>query len=88
MTFRLDFNPELVHTVPTDELPEGWDARPPTRASQEVGDAWLDVGPSPILRVPSVVVPGEFNLVIAPDHPDFPSIRVSPPEPTGFDPRL
>ncbi|MBI2497892.1 MAG: RES domain-containing protein, partial [Opitutae bacterium] len=40
------------------------------------------------LRVPSVVVPGEFNYLLNPAHPDFKRVKIGKPEPFSFDPRL
>ena len=84
--FRVAFAAELVTDV--RDLPDGWDAHPPGRASQAVGDAWLRDGPTPVLRVPSVIVPAGFNYVLAPDHPGFRRIRIGGPEPMRLDPRL
>ena len=41
-----------------------------------------------VLRVPSVIVPEEYNYVINPEHPDFPLITFLPPVMFRFDPRL
>jgi len=65
------FPETLMHTLNPDDLPTGWDARPAGAASQRVGDAWLKAGESLVLRVPSVVVPGEFNYLINPVHPQY-----------------
>jgi RES domain-containing protein len=70
------------------DLPAGWDARPYTSVSQRVGDAWLESGRSLALRVPSVVVPYDSNLLINPDHPDFARLAVGEPVSIPIDPRL
>ena len=41
-------------TLGVEDMPEGWDTRPHSGASQAVGDAWLDEGGTVALRVPSV----------------------------------
>jgi RES domain-containing protein len=41
-----------------------------------------------VLRVPSVVVPNEFNYVLNPSQPAFPRVRIGDPIPFPFDPRL
>jgi RES domain-containing protein len=43
---------------------------------------------SAVLAVPSVIVPGEPNLLLNPAHADFKSIAIGKPEPFSFDPRL
>jgi RES domain-containing protein len=53
-----------------------------------IGDAWFDASQSVALRVPSVVVRGEYNLLLNPEHPDMAQIAIGRPEPFFFDPRL
>jgi len=50
-------------------LPLGWDAVPEGRVSLDLGDAWLAAGDSPVLVVPSAIVPEESNVLIDPAHP-------------------
>ena len=50
-------------------LPTTWDAIPAGMASVEVGSKWLASLSSPILMVPSVIVPEEFATLINPRHP-------------------
>ena len=50
-------------------LPVTWAAIPAGRASAAVGSAWLGSLRSPILLVPSVVVPEERASLINPKHP-------------------
>ena len=51
-------------------LPPTWSAVPAGRASVKVGSAWLASLRSPILLVPSVVVPEERAALVNPLHPD------------------
>jgi RES domain-containing protein len=55
----------------------GWDAIPTGKASLDAGDAWAAGGASALLRVPSVIVPEECNILINPLHPDARSITAS-----------
>ena len=50
-------------------LPPAWGAIPAGKASAKFGSAWLVSQRSPILLVPSVVVPEEFAALINPAHP-------------------
>jgi RES domain-containing protein len=86
--FAVDIPDALMLTVDLKALPQGWDAQPGTRASTDVGDAWFDTGASVALRVPSVVVRGEFNLLLNPQHLDVARITIGKPEPFVFDPQL
>ena len=55
-------------------LPVGWDADPAGRASIQFGTAWLRSGVSAVLRVPSLIVPEECNVLIDPLHLECRSI--------------
>ena len=85
---EVTFDESLVQAVAVASLPVGWDARPPGAASQAIGDKWLMSATSPVLQVPSVIVPAEHNYVLNPDHPDFDRIKIGPPAPFPIDPRL
>lgn len=52
------------------------------------GDRWLAEGRSLALRVPSVVVPQEANVILNPAHPDFAAVRVAETARFRFDPRM
>lgn len=72
------FPETAVATLAEDNLPEGWDARPEPTSAQVAGDEWLDRLITPVLAVPSVIIPPELrydplylNYVINPKHPDF-----------------
>ena len=49
-------------------LPANWDAVPAGRASVQVGSTWLASLDSPVLVVPSVIVPEEDVVLINPRH--------------------
>lgn len=57
-----------------NDLPQAWAAIPAGNASVHFGSAWLLSKRSPILIVPSVIVPEERTVVINPLHPQSGSI--------------
>ena len=60
----------LMHEVASlASLPPTWAAIPAGGASVKVGSNWLTSLRSPILLVPSVIVPEEFAALINPRHP-------------------
>lgn len=69
-------------------LDDGWDERPVSRVSQDIGDHWIKEGLSAILRVPSVIMPDGYNYLVNIHHPDFKKIKIGKPQPLAFDPRL
>ena len=82
------FDEELLEELSFARLPSDWDAEPPNYSSKSIGDAWLVSGSSPILSVPSVMVPEERNFLLNPNHKLFSRIRIGSPVPCKFDPRL
>jgi RES domain-containing protein len=83
---QIEFDQSLV--IDLDELPADWRRVPPTPSTQTVGDRWVSSSTSAILRVPSVVVPGEFNFLVNPQHADFRRIEMREPQAFPFDQRL
>jgi RES domain-containing protein len=65
----------------------GWDANK-MGVSQAYGEAWQASRRSLLLLVPSVVARMELNVLINPDHPEFPRIAHSLHQPVWWDRRL
>ena len=57
-------------------------------ASRQIGDEWLESKSTPVLEVPSVLVPRQTNYLINPEHPLFGAIQVLEITPFAFDSRL
>ncbi len=69
---RLDVPDEawdVRDTLDVADLPVTWSAIPAGRASVQIGADWLRAGTSPILVVPSVIVPEEQATLVNPLHP-------------------
>jgi RES domain-containing protein len=77
---------EWVH-IPS-KLPAGWDKIPPGDASRAFGGRFLERNQHVALRVPSVVVKGEYNTLLNPAHERFVDLVVKKPIPFVFDQRL
>lgn len=86
--FPVDFDEELLEELSIRSLPSDWDAEPPKDSTKFIGDAWVAGGSSPVLSVPSVIVPEERNFLLNPNHKLFSRIRIGSPVPCKFDPRL
>lgn len=86
---RLDLPQDavLLDIRTLESLPANWrDDEPWT---QDAGVRWRASGASLGLWVPSVVEPGESNLVLNPDHAQFPAIQVAVERnPFKFDDRM
>ena len=77
-----------IQEVIPEDLPDDWYSKPPTITTQIIGDDFVFQNESAILKVPSSIVPQEFNYLINPNHPDAKKIKVIGKIPMNFDPRL
>jgi len=83
---RCDFDEKLVSGMA--DLPKNWRDYPAPPALQAIGDEWVRSARSAVLRVPSVIVPGESNYLLNPAHPKFRKIAIGTPEKFELDVRL
>ena len=77
-----------ARTETPGSLPVGWDAEPSGRVSIQAGSAWIRSAACALLRVPSVIVPDEYNVLINPSHPDSKRIKAVKIRRWLYDPRL
>ena len=82
------FDEAVVKALDPKTLPANWKRRPAPAAVRAIGDAWVASGQSAVLRVPSVIVPGESNYLLNPTHPGFGRLAIGKPQPFRLDPRL
>jgi RES domain-containing protein len=80
------FDDSLIESIDTSLLPSGWQSlvAPSWLPLQRLGGEWLTSKRSPVLRVPTVLVPGQSNYVLNPEQPDFARIKTGIP--IGFVP--
>jgi len=70
------------------DLPRDWDAKPPTLTTQTIGDDFVYNKDAAVLKVPSSIVPQEFNYLINPNHPEAKRIKIKETYPMVFDRRI
>ena len=78
----------LILEVNSNDLPPGWDSKPPSLITQQIGDDFVEQGDAAVLKVPSSIVPQEFNYLINPQHPDSKRILVKRTSSMFFDSRF
>src|SRR5580658_1617758 len=83
---ELEFDASLVWSPA--KLPANWKRWPSPKANAAVGDHWARSGRSAVLKLPSAIVPTEFNYLLNPAHPDFGKISLGRPQVFKADPRL
>jgi RES domain-containing protein len=84
----VEFDTKQVITFKLADLPSDWNANPPGEATQKLGDAWIKSEASLVLKVPSSIIPDEYNYLINPLHPDFKTITIGSAQSFHFDKRI
>ena len=74
--------------VKIEDLPDNWNAKPPTTITQTIGDDFVSYNEAAVLKVPSNIVPQEFNYLINPNHNDARKIKKVNISSMIFDSRL
>ena len=90
MVISIADDPDLVRQVNTRNLPTNWQSETTEQdATQRIGSAWYIQKESLLLKVPSAIIPYEYNYVINTGHPDFISkVQLVRTEDYSWDKRL
>jgi RES domain-containing protein len=81
-------DPIIFKEVLETDLPKGWKTFPFISVTQSLGDLFIHENMNAVMKVPSAVVPGDFNYLLNPRHPDFGRIEIIKTEPYEFDERF
>lgn len=84
----IDIPDDSVTETHIKDLPVDWRSFPHSNSTQKLGDRFVHEGKFLVLKVPSVVVQGEYNFLINPKHEEAAKVRVVNKEPFLFDKRL
>jgi len=74
--------------IKLEDLPSDWKTIPPLRSTRLLGDKFIDDKKYLSMKVPSVVVQGEFNFLLNPRHNRMKEVEIISIEPFQFDSRL
>lgn len=72
----------------TNDLPVRWDELPTSASAQALGRTWLEGGQTLAMRVPSVVLPEENNVIVNPLHQGYAQVQLTLIRPFTFDRRM
>lgn len=75
-----------IEPLSVDSLPQDWSED--VEATRAIGSEWLRSTRSALLRVPSVLVPATFNVLLNPAHLDSRKIAITSVVEYPFDLRL
>lgn len=77
-----------IKDVLETDLPTDWKEFPHPVSTQRFGDDFVSENKFCLLRIPSVVTKGDFNLLINSNHKDFGRIKITEIEKFPFDKRI
>lgn len=77
-----------IQEVKLEDLPDAWDAKPPRLITQLISDDFVSYNEAPVLKVPSSIIPQEYNYLINPSHPQASYIKIIDTTKMVFDQRL
>ncbi len=80
--------PDDVTNINIEILPTGWNRYPEPISLRYYGDAFIAENKHLLLKVPSAVVPQEYNYLLNPRHPRASKVKIISREPFNFDRRL
>lgn len=77
-----------IEEISLDDLPENWRMFSSYRVTQPIGSDWYRRKQCLLLKVPSAVVPGDYNLLIHAAHPAYDQVKLTDRIPFPFDERF
>jgi RES domain-containing protein len=77
-----------IKEITLKELPRNWRSFPAPPELANIGASWIRSKDSLLLRVPSVIMPPEMNVLINPAHSEMIGVRIIEIEAYSFDKRL
>jgi len=80
--------PDDYITVDIASLPDNWKEFPEPNILKQIGNSFLERNENLLLKVPSALVPDEFNYIMNPLHSNAALVRVVNSSPFVFDDRL
>lgn len=89
MMITIDVPKKLkIKTIDAAELPKNWNEFPYNKSTQKIGDQFIQENKYCLLKVPSAVTKGDFNILLNPNHPDFSKIKIKSIDSFPFDQRI
>ena len=77
-----------ITEIDLKDLPENWRDSPTPSATKIFGTNLLNLGNSLVLKIPSAIIPQEFNFLLNPAHADSKNFKILSVEDFVYDFRL
>lgn len=69
--YRIDIDETLIIELDQSYLPDDWQEDPAPSSTAQIGDEWLESEMSLCLKIPSTIVPREYNCLLNLQHAAF-----------------
>lgn len=79
---------KLIKGISYEMISDELDKKKVQAQFQTIGDNWIQSQSSLVLKVPSIIIPEEFNYLINPLHKDFHKVKIKETKLFRFDERL
>jgi len=80
--------PDDFFAIDIKLLPGNWNEYPEPNILKQIGNAFLQKNEYLLLKVPSAIVPEEFNCLMNPSHPKAVKVKITNKSPFSFDERI
>ena len=77
-----------MEEISLNDLPKKWRMYTSYQNTQPIGSDWYRRKQGLLLKVPSAVVPGDFNVLIHAAHPEYEKVKLKDRIPFPFDERF
>ena len=79
---------DSIDVCQVENLPIHWAESPPPDVLKTVGDSFVRSNQFLALKIPSVIMPEDFNILLNPAHKDFNRVKIIADRPLRVDERL
>jgi RES domain-containing protein len=84
----LEVPDENIAELQEKNLPENWRQHPPPDALKVIGDSFVRNNKALALKLPSAIMPEDFNVLLNPNHTTFKKVKVIDKRDVFVDERL
>ena len=77
-----------IEIYKSEMLPDGWDRNPPPDHLKKIGDRFIEANKYLALKIPSVLMPEDHNILLNPAHKDFAKVKIVTTRNIRIDERL
>lgn len=81
--------PDLsIQELPAADLPKDWEQNPPDEKLKNIGNRFVEEAKFLALKIPSAIMPEEFNYILNPNHKQFNLVKILSNRNLSIDERL